>query len=494
MLPAPPASASVWQLTHPAFTKISLPVDAVICEPPELPEELPESSLPQPAANATLAEATSRTVPRRAIWRGENAEGMDCIVAHSAAVGQRFRRSLRNDGPVKVSQRSVVPPFAVMEILGDVERRRARGETVRSLCAGEPDGGAPTDVRERAAALLQAGEPLGYTAALGMPELRATIAAHYERSYGVDVDPEAVAITTGSSGAFVLAFLAALDAGDRVAIARPGYPAYRNILAALGAEVVEIACGPEVRHQPTPALLDAAIAEHGPLTALVVASPANPTGTVIPDGEFAELAAWCRARGVRLISDEIYHGLLHGSATASCAWQHDRSAIVVSSFSKFWGMTGWRLGWALLPPELIGPVDALAGNLALCPPALSQQAALAAFTERSYAEATAAARRCTEHRGLVLERLPRLGLLAPAPADGAFYVYADASELLARTGAPDSVALCQRILDEAGVALTPGTDFDAVDGGGWVRLSYAAARGELEAALDALEGWVQQLS
>ncbi len=147
-------------------------------------------------------------MPRRAIWRGENAEGMDCIVAHSAAVGQRFRRSLRNDGPVKVSQRSVVPPFAVMEILGDVERRRARGETVRSLCAGEPDGGAPTDVRERAAALLQAGEPLGYTAALGMPELRATIAAHYERSYGVDVDPEAVAITTGSSGAFVLAFLA----------------------------------------------------------------------------------------------------------------------------------------------------------------------------------------------------------------------------------------------------------------------------------------------
>lgn len=392
-----------------------------------------------------------------------------------------------------MSQRSVVPPFAVMEILGEVEQRRARGETVRSLCAGEPDGGAPTDVRERAAALLSSGASLGYTAALGMPELRATIAAHYERSYGVQVDPDAVAITTGSSGAFVLAFLAALDAGDRVAIARPGYPAYRNILAALGAEVIELACGPEVRHQPTPELLDAAIAEHGPLTALVVASPANPTGTVIPESAFAELAAWCRARGVRLISDEIYHGLLHGEATASCAWQHDRSAIVISSFSKFWGMTGWRLGWALLPPELVGPVDALAGNLALCPPALSQQAALAAFTERSYAEATAAARRCTEHRDLVLERLPGLGLLAPAPADGAFYVYAEASELLARTGAPDSVVLCQRILQEAGVALTPGTDFDAVDGGRWVRLSYAAARPELEAALDQLEAWAAAL-
>ncbi len=183
---------------------------------------------------------------------------------------------VRNDARVKVSQRSVVPPFAVMEILGEVAERRARGETVRSLCAGEPDGGAPTDVRERAAALLAAAEPLGYTAALGMPELRSTIAAHYERSYGIEVDADAVAITTGSSGAFVLAFLAALDPGDRVAIARPGYPAYRNILTALGADVVEIACGPEVRHQPTPALLDAAIAEHGPLTALVVASPANP--------------------------------------------------------------------------------------------------------------------------------------------------------------------------------------------------------------------------
>jgi aspartate/methionine/tyrosine aminotransferase len=401
-------------------------------------------------------------------------------------------RQVRNDAGVKVSQRSVVAPFAVMEILSEVERRRARGEVVWSLCAGEPDGGAPSDVRERAAALLASGERLGYTAALGMPELRAAIAAHYERSYGVHVDPGAVAVTTGSSGAFVLAFLAALDAGDRVAIARPGYPAYRNILAALGAEVIEIPCGPEVRHQPTPELLDAAIAEHGPLTALVVASPANPTGTVITDPEFAELAAWCSARGVRLISDEIYHGLLHRSATASCAWQHDPGAIVISSFSKFWGMTGWRLGWALLPPELIGPVDALAGNLALCPPALSQQAALAAFTESSYAEATSAAARCTAQLDVVLERLPALGLRVPALPDGAFYVYADASELLARVGVRDSVELCRRLLDEANVALTPGTDFDAVDGGRWVRLSYAAAPEALDAALSALAGWVAE--
>lgn len=415
-------------------------------------------------------------------------------MAHWAAGDQRFGVRVRNDARVKVSQRSVVPPFAVMEILAEIEERRARGETVYSLCAGEPDGGAPTDVRERAAALLAAGDPLGYTAALGMPELRATIAAHYQRSYGVDVDPGAVAITTGSSGAFVLAFLAALDPGDRVAIARPGYPAYRNILASLGAEVVEIACGPEVRHQPTPELLDRAIAEHGPLTALVVASPANPTGTVIPDAEFAELAAWCRERGVRLVSDEIYHGLVHGDTTASCAWQYERSAIVISSFSKFWGMTGWRLGWALLPPELVGPVDALAGNLSLCPPALSQQAALAAFTERSYEEAAAAARRCTEHRELVMARLPELGLLAPAPADGAFYVYADGSELLARTGAPDAVALCRRLLDEASVALTPGTDFDAIDGGRFVRISYAAARDDLEAALDAMAAWVARIA
>ncbi|MBO9532260.1 MAG: aminotransferase class I/II-fold pyridoxal phosphate-dependent enzyme [Solirubrobacteraceae bacterium] len=394
---------------------------------------------------------------------------------------------------MKTSLRSVVPPFAVMDILAEVERRRAAGDRVWSLCAGEPDGGAPTDVRERAAALLASGERLGYTAALGTAELRATIAAHYERSYGVHVDREAVAVTTGSSGAFVLAFLAALDPGDRVAIARPGYPAYRNILAALGADVIELACGPEVRHQPTPALLDAAIAEHGPLTALVVASPANPTGTVIEPAAFAELAAWCTERGVRLVSDEIYHGLLHGSARATCAWEHDRSAIVVSSFSKFWGMTGWRLGWALLPPELIAPVDALAGNLALCPPALAQSAALAAFTERSYDEATAAAARCTEHRDLVVPRLAGLGLNAPAPADGAFYVYADATALLERAGASDSVELCRRILDEANVALTPGTDFDAVDGGSWVRLSYAASRDELDGALSALEAWVAAL-
>lgn len=394
---------------------------------------------------------------------------------------------------MKRSERSLVPPFAVMEILGEVERRRAAGERIWSLCAGEPDGGAPTDVRERAAALLASGAPLGYTAALGMPELRATIAAHYERSYGVPVDPSSVAITTGSSGAFVLAFLAALDVGDRVAIARPGYPAYRNILRALGADVVELACGPEVRHQPTPELLDAAIAAHGPLTALVVASPANPTGTVITPAEFAALADWCRARGVRLVSDEIYHGLLHGEAVASCAWQFDPSAIVVSSFSKFWGMTGWRLGWALLPPELVGPVDALAGNLALCPPALSQQAALAAFTERSYAEAAQAAARCSVNRDLVLSRLPELGLEAPAPADGAFYVYADASALIARAGVADSVGLCRRLLDEARVALTPGLDFDDVDGGRWVRLSYAAATEELVGALDAAAGWVAGL-
>jgi aspartate/methionine/tyrosine aminotransferase len=404
------------------------------------------------------------------------------------------RCAVRNDGAVKVSQRSVVPPFAVMEILSEVERRRAAGGVVHSLCAGEPGGGAPTDVRERAAELLAAGAPLGYTAALGTAELRAAIAAHYERTYGVRVDAASVAVTTGSSGAFVLAFLAALDAGDRVALARPGYPAYRNILASLGAEVVEIACGADVRHQPTPALLDAAIAEHGPITALVVASPANPTGTVLPGDAFAELAAWCRARGVRLISDEIYHGLLHGGATATCAWQHDRSAIVVSSFSKFWGMTGWRLGWALLPPDLVTPVDALAGNLALCPPALAQHAATAAFSDRSYGEARDAAARCTAHRDLVMARLDALGLRASAPADGAFYVYADASELLVRAGVPDCVVLCRRLLDEAGVALTPGTDFDAIDGGRFVRLSYATDRDQLVAALDAMQRWVSALS
>src|SRR6478609_11706380 len=290
---------------------------------------------------------------------------------------------------MKVAARAHVPPFAVMEILAAANARRAAGEDVLNLCAGEPSTGASDVVRNRAIELLTAGD-LGYTESLGAPGLRAAIAHHYDDWYGLTVDPARVAVTTGSSGGFVLAFLAAFEAGDRVALARPGYPAYRNILTSLGCEVVEIDCGPETRYQPTPALLDVAQAG-GPLAGLIVASPANPTGTMIDRAELAAITGWCAANGVRLVSDEIYHGVTYPEPGAAdprgvCAWESDESSLVISSFSKYWGMTGWRLGWMLLPEDLVRAVDALAGNVSLCPPAPAQYAAVSAFAEESYRE------------------------------------------------------------------------------------------------------------
>lgn len=390
---------------------------------------------------------------------------------------------------MRPSTRSAVPPFQVMAILDAVERRRDAGLDVFSLCAGEPGGGAPTDVRERAAQLLIGGAALGYTPALGLSALRTALAGHYARWYGLEVDPERVAITTGSSGAFVLAFLAAFGPGDRVALARPGYPAYRNILTALGCEVVDLPCGPGERYQPTPERLDEAVRDGGPLAGLVLASPANPTGTMVDAAELEALSGWCDAHDVRLVSDEIYHGIVAGTREQSCAWAHGDRSIVVSSFSKYWGMTGWRLGWALLPEDLLGPVDALAGNLALCPPTLAQHAAVEAFSDRSSAEAESAAARYREHRALLLDRLPALGWGRSAPADGAFYLYADVTDRIREAGDVDAVAWCRRLLDDTGVALTPGADFDAVDGTHTVRLSYATDTATLQAGLDRLQGW-----
>jgi aspartate/methionine/tyrosine aminotransferase len=218
--------------------------------------------------------------------------------------------------------------------------------------------------------------PLGYSETFGIKPLRRELAAHYRRWYGLDIDEDQIALTTGSSGAFLLAFLAAFDHGDRVALTRPGYPAYRNILASLGCQVVELPCGPAQRFQPSVEMLEQACAAE-PLAGLVVASPANPTGTMIAPDQLAELARWCRDHEVRLVSDEIYHGVTDHTVAASCAWEHDREAIVISSFSKYWGMTGWRLGWSLVPTDLTAVFDAIAGNYALCPPVPAQHAAIA---------------------------------------------------------------------------------------------------------------------
>lgn len=379
------------------------------------------------------------------------------------------------------SSRSQVPAFEVMTVLDRVARLRAEGRDIISLCAGEPSGGAPSAVSRAATELHRAGETFGYTPALGITPLREALAGHYARWYGVPVGPARVAVTTGSSGGFLLAFLAAFDAGDRVALARPGYPAYRNILTSLGCEVVELDCGPETRFQPTVEHLER---EHrrSPLRGLILASPANPTGTMVTHQELAALTSWCRANHVLLVSDEIYHGITYDGTRGTTALEFGDEALVVSSFSKYWGMTGWRLGWLILPPDLVDAVDALAGNLALCAPAPAQYAALEAFTEESYRECDARVEGFATARRLLLEAQPRLGWGVAAPADGAFYYYADLGPQLEHFS--DSSHYAAALLETVGVALTPGIDFDAVNGARTIRLSFAAGPDAVAEAIE----------
>ncbi|WP_029067849.1 pyridoxal phosphate-dependent aminotransferase [Jonesia quinghaiensis] len=389
---------------------------------------------------------------------------------------------------MRASHRSEVPPFSVMQIIAQANARKAAGAPVINLCAGEPAAGASDVVRDEAARVLREGT-MGYTESLGVPALRQALSEHYQRWYGVDVDPSRIAVTTGSSGGFVLAFLAAFDVGDRVALARPGYPAYANILRALGVEVVELPCGAQSRFQPTVEQLEV-MHQQSPLAGLVVASPANPTGTMISARELERIAQWCVARGVRLISDEIYHGITYppGDVAASAASFSDEGAIVVSSFSKYWAMTGWRIGWLVLPPELVGPADALAGNVSLCPPALSQYAAVAALSEEGYRAARADVDVYSLSRDVVVDALPALGWSDVAPADGAFYVWANISH-----SGLDSVTWCRRLLEEADVAMTPGVDFDRVAGHEWLRLSFAQRPQVMKQALERVINWQNAL-
>jgi aspartate/methionine/tyrosine aminotransferase len=381
-----------------------------------------------------------------------------------------------------VALRAGIPPFYVMDVwLAAAERQRSHGDLV-NLSAGQPSAGAPQAVRAAAKAALD-GTVLGYTVALGIPELRAAIAASYQDRRGLAVDPAHVVITTGSSGGFLLAFLACFDVGDRVAIASPGYPCYRNILSALGCEVVEIGCGPETRFQPTSRML----AElDPPVAGVIVASPANPTGTVIPPEELAAIASWCESSGVRLISDEVYHGLVYeGAPATSCAWQTSRESVVVNSFSKYYAMTGWRLGWLLVPKELQRAVDCLTGNFTICPPTLAQVAAVAAFTPESIAEADALLDHYATNRRLLLDGLRGIGIDKLAPTDGAFYVYADVSHLTT-----DSLSFCSKLLADTGVAIAPGIDFDTVRGGSFVRMSFAGPSSEIEEAVRRIGAWL----
>jgi len=376
-----------------------------------------------------------------------------------------------------VSQRAgAVDPFIVMDVMAAAAEKEAAGDTVIHLEVGQPSTPAPKGALAAAHAALDS-DRIGYVAALGIPALRERIARHYRDAYNTEVAPERVIVTTGSSGGFPLAFLASFDAGDRVALAAPGYPAYRNILAALGLEAVDLPTSAADRFQPTVTALEKA----GPIAGLIVASPSNPTGTMVNRAEMTALSDWCRQHHVRLISDEIYHGIVYGGEAVSAAEVSDQ-AIVVNSFSKYFSMTGWRVGWLVVPTDLVRPIERLTQNFFISVPTLSQHAALAAFDCRD--ELDGHVRRYRANRDLLMAGLPAVGLDRLAPAQGAFYLYADIAHLT-----NDSRDFCKRMLAEAGVATTPGVDFDRARGAGTLRISFAGSTAEMEEAVRRLKAW-----
>lgn len=379
---------------------------------------------------------------------------------------------------LKTARRGLVPPFIVMDVLRVANEREAAGEEVLHLEVGQPGTPAPASVRAAAKAALDDAR-IGYTDAMGVRSLRARIARDYGERYGVELDPARVIVTTGSSGGFLLSFLASFEHGDRVALAAPGYPAYRNILSTLGVEPVLLPTDLEHRFQPTVELLDQVAT---PLDGLILASPSNPTGTMLDRAALTDLVAYCAGRGIRLISDEIYHGITYEEPAVSALELTDE-AIVINSFSKYYSMTGWRLGWMVLPEDLLRPVECLAQNLFISPPTLSQLAAEAAFACRAELDGLVAA--YARNRELLLRELPKAGFDRLAPADGAFYLYADVGRLT-----NDSEDFCRRMLAETGVAITPGVDFDPERGHRFVRFSFAGLEAEMTQAAARLGAWL----
>ena len=347
------------------------------------------------------------------------------------------------------------------------------------LEVGQPSTPAPRLVREAAASALES-DVLGYTTPLGLPALREAISAHYESWYGVSIPVERVVATAGASGGCVLAFLSAFEPGDRVVVPSPGYPCYRNMLDAFGAEVIELGLDSSTGFVPTPAQLDAEMARER-FAGLVLGSPANPTGTMLDENGLRELTAWCDRNGVRFISDEIYHGIWYDAAAPTAAAYSD-TAIIINSFSKYFSMTGWRLGWMIVPDDFVETIVRLGANLFISPHSLSQIAAVDAF--RAHDELQANVERYRENRRILLDGLPNVGLDRLAPADGAFYIYAAVDHLT-----DDSQALCSRWLDELSIAVTPGVDFDTVRGKDFVRFSFAGAPDDMHRALDRLATW-----
>lgn len=377
---------------------------------------------------------------------------------------------------MKTSRRSAVDPFIVMDVMEAARAAEDAGRHIIHMEVGQPGTGAPRAATDALARAMNDG-PLGYTVALGLPALRARIARMYGEWYNVDLDPSRVVVTSGSSGGFILAFTALFDTGDRVAIGAPGYPSYRQILRALDLQAVDLPTAPQNRYQPVPAdFADMDIA------GLMVASPANPTGTMLDHAAMGALIEATHANGASFISDEIYHGIEY-EAKAVTALELTDEAYVINSFSKYFSMTGWRVGWMVVPPDHVRVVERLAQNMFICAPHAAQVAALAAMDCEEELQANMDVYRA--NRALMLEGLPKAGFTKIAPPDGAFYVYADVSDLT-----DDSRALAADILERAGVAVTPGLDFDPLRGHHTLRFSYARSTEDIAEGLNRLKAYM----
>ena len=384
----------------------------------------------------------------------------------------------------EISKRgAAASPFLAMDVMREANRLAENGVSVMRLEVGQPSSAAPARVQAAAQRALKE-DRLGYTDALGLPALRTRIARHYKEQYGLDVSPDRVVVTGGSSSAFILAFTACFDAGARVGLVTPGYPAYRTILTSLDIEPVSIPVGPETDWIPTPDLLKSIEADTGPLDGLLIASPANPTGTMLSSAQLSELTDDCKTQKRWFISDEIYHGLSY-EGDASTALACDPDSIIINSFSKYYSMTGWRLGWMVLPERLLRPMECLAQNLFISPPTLAQLAALEAFDATE--ELNSHVDRYATNREILLKGLHQAGITQMAPAQGAFYLYADVSAFT-----NDAMAFCNSMLHEAGVAATPGLDFDTERGHRFVRFSFAGATADIEEAVRRLQKWIAQ--
>lgn len=385
---------------------------------------------------------------------------------------------------LKIGRGAEAPPFLVMDVISAANARAASlpagAPGIIRMEVGQPSTGAPRGAAEAAIRALNTGAPLGYTEAFGLVSLRERIARHYLDHYGLIVPARRIAVTMGASGAFPLAFLAAFDPGDAIAMAAPFYPPYANIVQALGMRPQLLECDAATRFQPTVAMLE----KLDPRPAgLIIASPCNPAGTMLAPDELAAIARWCHAEGVRLISDEIYHGLSWGTVAESSAAAFSDSAVVVNSFSKYWSMTGWRIGWLVLPEDLIRPVECLAQNMFISAPHIAQVAAEAAMDCREELEGNKAA--YARSRSALLAGLPRAGFERIAAADGAFYLWCDVSALT-----NDSAAFSAAMLEGAGIAATTGLDFDRGRGGRFLRFSYCGREADMAAAPERLARWL----